>query len=95
MRIPYYAKRFRRDYSKLKKSGRRNIEKLHKVLQDLIDGKKLAPHHVDHVLFGEWNRYRDCHIEGDWVLIYEIGEDSEERETITFHATGTHAQLFE
>lgn len=34
--------------------------------------------------------HRDCHVRGDWVLIYRI-----EGNTITFERTGTHADLFE
>ena len=26
----------------------------------------------DHPLSGDWQGYRDCHIRGDWVLIYRI-----------------------
>lgn len=31
----------------------------------------------------------DCHVEGDWVLIYEIEPDM-----LTLHATGAHRDLF-
>ncbi len=94
MRIPKISKQFRKDYAKLKKSGRRKIEKLHEIMKQLIRENKLHKQHKDHSLSGEWKGYRDCHIEGDWVLIYKLGFDENKKETITFHATDNHSNLF-
>ena len=88
------TKQFRKDYERLKMSGRRDMGKLHLVLDQLIEGEPLAIQHNDHPLQGKLKGYRDCHIEGDWVLIYELGVDEEGNETITFHATDNHSNLF-
>lgn len=56
----------------------------------LIDGEILSPIYKDHSLQGQWKDFRDCHIEGDWVLIYKLSKD-----VITFCATDNHANLFE
>lgn len=93
MRVPRHTKRFRRDYGKLARSGRA-IQKLDVALQLLIDGKILPQRYKDHPLKGQWQYLRDCHIEGDWILLYELGLDREGNETVTFHATGTHENLF-
>lgn len=53
----------------------------------------LPPEYVDHLLKGQWQDFRDCHIRGDWVLIYRISQTSEGEEVI-FTRTGSHAQLF-
>ena len=37
---------------------------------------------------------RDCHIRGDWLLIYRINA-TPQGEEIVFVRTGTHAELFE
>jgi len=37
---------------------------------------------------------RDCHIRGDWLLVYRIVETKDGEEVI-FIRTGTHAELFE
>lgn len=95
MRIAQTTKRFRKDYAKLKKSGRRNLNKLHKIMEQLIDGKTLDAIHRDHALRGDWENFRDCHIEGDWVLIYQIGMGSGGSETVIFCATDNHSNLFE
>ncbi len=42
-----------------------------------------------HNLSGNWNGYRECHIEPDWLLIYTV-----EEEAVTFYRTGTHSNLF-
>ncbi|WP_228896263.1 type II toxin-antitoxin system RelE/ParE family toxin [Pseudoduganella aquatica] len=44
----------------------------------------------DHALRGPWSEYRECHIGGDFLLIYRIAGD-----VITFARTGTHAELLE
>lgn len=92
-RLPHFTKLFRRHYRKILRSRHRDIEKLDAVLRILIRKQELPARHYDHALHGEWDGCRDCHIEGDWVLIYELGSE-DGQETITFHATGTHENLF-
>jgi mRNA interferase YafQ len=45
---------------------------------------------LPHRLSGEWNRLWECHIEPDWLLIWD-----ETEEKLTLVRTGTHADLFE
>lgn len=52
------------------------------------DGDPPAKCHP-HDLVGNWINYRECHIEPDWLLIYVVAEES-----VVFHRTGTHADLF-
>ena len=94
MRVAKHTKQFRKDYARLKASGRRDMEKLQIVLNKLIEGELLETRHKDHPLKGDFESFRDCHIEGDWVLIYKLGFDEEGSETITFHATDNHSNLF-
>ena len=61
------------------------------VVEMLIDGVPLPAKYSDHPLRGERHGYRDCHIQGDWVLIYKI----EKKQLILFlHRTGSHSDLF-
>ena len=46
---------------------------------------------VDPIVTGNLRGHRDCHIEPDWILIYQIDRDMQE---ITFVRTGSHADLF-
>jgi mRNA interferase YafQ len=48
----------------------------------------------DHSLMGEWSGHRECHIGGDFLLIYKI-ETSSKDERIIFVRSGTHSELFE
>lgn len=93
-RLPHFTKLFRRHYRKLTKSHRHRIEKLDAVLRMLIRQQEPNPQHHDHALHGEWDGCRDCHIEDDWILIYELGTNADGREITIFHATGTHENLF-
>lgn len=54
-----------------------------------MDGKPLPVGCHDHPLKGEWNGYRDAHIEPDWLLIYRVEGDE-----LRLTRTGTHADLF-
>jgi mRNA interferase YafQ len=63
-------------------------------MEMLIDGQILPPQCNDHPLRGELRHLRDCHIEGNWVLLYQLGSDANGNETIIFHATDNHENLF-
>jgi mRNA interferase YafQ len=49
----------------------------------------LGPEWRDHSLQGEWRGHRECHIGGDFLLIYIADETS-----VVFIRAGTHAELF-
>jgi mRNA interferase YafQ len=44
----------------------------------------------DHALTGDWADHRECHIGGDFLLIYQV-----EGNQIIFVRAGSHAELFE
>ena len=66
------------------------MAKLRHVLNLLIDGEPLPARLRDHPFKGAWKKYRDLHIEPDWLLIYKADET-----TVLFERTGTHADLFD
>lgn len=43
------------------------------------------------MLSGEWKGFYECHIEPDWLLIY----DTTSSDILALHRTGTHSDLFE
>lgn len=51
--------------------------------------KSLPEKHRPHILSGKWNKYYECHIEPDWLLIYRA-EDG----VLELARTGTHSDLF-
>jgi mRNA interferase YafQ len=80
---------FKSDYKKALKQNK-DIQKLKDVLIMLCKKEQLDPKYKDHQLSGKYKKYRDCHIEPDWVLIYEITEKE-----LSLIRLGTHSELFE
>ncbi len=67
----------------------KNLQNLDDIIKKLAAGQKLLPKHKEHKLQGRWKKYRECHIEPDWLLIYYIT-----REVLIFERTGSHSDLF-
>jgi mRNA interferase YafQ len=55
----------------------------------LFLGKPLPPEYLDHPLSGNWDGARDCHIGGDFLLIYK-----DDGTLVTFVDLGSHSELF-
>ena len=87
---PIYIKLFRKQFKLMQKRGL-DVDKLGKVMELIVNEQPLPPEYCNHPLHGKWKGTLECHIQGDWVLIYEI--DSEAC-TVTFHRTGSHSDLF-
>jgi mRNA interferase YafQ len=66
----------------------KDLAKLRNVVETLRNRQALDPGRRDHALTGDWSGYRDCHIDPDWILIYER-TDAELR----LMRTGTHSDL--
>jgi mRNA interferase YafQ len=56
---------------RLAKQGK-DLDKLHAIVRSLRMRQSLPPTNRDHALTGHWKGFRDCHVEPDWVLIYEL-----------------------
>jgi len=89
LKTPVYSTRFKKEYKLSQKRGL-DIRKLDKILADLANEIPLPPQNKDHDLIGNYVGCRECHIQGDWLLIYKYQGDSE----IVFLRTGTHSDLF-
>lgn len=85
-----YTNRMKRDAKLMKKRGK-DMEKLVQVLSLLASGEGLPEHYRDHQLTGNLQDFRECHIEPDWLLMYQIYEDIL---ILSATATGSHADLF-
>ena len=88
---PYYTNRIKKQLKVLEKRGY-NMALFKDVVEMLLDGKPLLPKHRDHPLRGDRHGYRDCHIQGDWVLIYKIDKGIL---TLILSETGTHSDILE
>lgn len=90
-----HTKSFRKDWVRLTRSGRYDMKQLKEVMLLLIaNDEPLGEEWLDHPLTGDWRDHRECHIGGDFLLIYRLEKRGKE-EMIVFVRTGTHAELFE
>ena len=83
------SSQFKKDVRRMERRGK-DLRKLKRVFDLLIDGKPLLAELKDHPLRGEFAGSRDCHLEPDWVLIYSLEEGH-----VRFERTGTHGDLFQ
>lgn len=83
-----YPSIFKKDY----KRGC-NPKNFEKVVQMLQNQQPLPKKYHDHALTDSRNfkNVRECHIEPDWLLIYQI---IEERLVLKLMRTGSHSDLF-
>ena len=84
-----WTTQFKRDY-KLAEKRHRNIELLDEIIRKLTRGESLPDENHDHPLSGNWNGFRECHIQSDWLLVYRIDDDVL---VLTLARTGTHSDL--
>ena len=54
----------------------------------------LPPEWKDHSLKGQWSNHRECHVGGDFLLIYRIDDSLGPSGAVAFIRTGTHNELF-
>jgi len=88
---PYYTNLIKRQLKTLKKRGY-NMSLFKEVVDMLLDGEVLPAKYRDHPLQGDKRGYRDCHIQGDWVLLYKINKNAL---TLILSETGTHSDILE
>jgi mRNA interferase YafQ len=86
---PRATGQFRRDRKRLGKRGY-DLDELTAVMERLARGERLGPEYRAHRLQGEYSDCWECHLAGDWLLVWRI-----EGGDLVFVRTGTHADLFE
>ena len=83
-----FTSQFKRDLKLAKKQGK-DTEKLFEVVERLANGEILEERYRDHDLTGKG--CRECHIEPDWLLVYEILDDVI---VLLLYRLGSHSDLF-
>ena len=79
---------FQRDLRRARRR-RKDLDKLWTVVERLLSEKHLDPRNRPHRLSGEWSRFWECHIEPDWLLVWDQEDGS-----LILVRTGTHTDLF-
>lgn len=85
-----FTNRMKKDAKLMRKRGK-DMNKLVKTLSLLAEGKPMPAQYRDHSLTGDLHDFRECHIEPDWLLVYQIYDDTL---ILSATATGSHADLF-
>lgn len=88
MRRLFLTTTYKRDVKRIKRQ-QKPLNSLGDVVRELLEGVTLPVQYRDHALKGKWKGCRELHIEGDWLLIYHIEDD-----TAFLDRTGSHAELF-
>lgn len=84
-----------KDWDRLSRSGRYDMHRLKQVMLLLAaNDAPLGPEWKDHPLKGDWSGHRECHVGGDFLLIYYVEEAAGPSGTLVFVRAGTHADLF-
>lgn len=78
------------DVKLMKKRGK-DMSKLVEILNLLASKNPLPEKYKDHQLTGALKDFRECHIEPDWLLMYQIFHEDL---ILSATATGSHADLF-
>ncbi len=90
MRRIEFGTAFKKDNKRVMRRGA-SIAKLDTVLALLMSDQPLPARNRPHLLSGEWKGFWECHIEPDWLLIYDLHDP----EVLALHRMGTHSDLFE
>ena len=85
------TRRFEKDVKRISKRGY-NIDLLAEAIKKLANGEVLDESYRDHPLKGIYIGCRECHITTDWLLIYELADDTL---ILYLTRTGTHSDLLE
>jgi len=85
-----FTSQFKKDL-KLAKKQNKDLDKLFEVVNILADGGTLDAKYRDHDLSSDYKGTRECHIEPDWLLVYEI---KDEVLVLMLYRLGTHSELF-
>ena len=79
---------FKKDAKRMEKRGK-DFTGFKEVVKLLMNGQIIDVKYRDHTLIGQYTGTRECHIEPDWLLIYELTVDE-----IVLIRIGSHSDLF-
>jgi mRNA interferase YafQ len=81
---------FKKEIKQAKKRGL-DMKKLDKVVTLLATTGNLPAQYKPHKLKGNYSGFWECHIQPDWLLIWD---QAEQIKLITLIRTGSHSDLF-
>lgn len=83
---------FKKDLKKAHRDPHKNTELLKSLINDyLIQNIPVPEQYKAHLLTGNWKPCRECHIQPDFLLIWDIDQQAQE---LILIRCGSHAELF-
>ena len=89
MKEVHYSTKAKKDLKRYRNNPQK-IAALHHILQYLVEGKRVPAQYSPHKLTGQYAGCLECHIENDFLLIWE----DETTHIIEVVRLGTHSELF-
>ena len=80
---------YRKDYKRYKNNPKK-VEALKRVLEMLVNEQPIPAEYHPHMLLGEYKGCMECHIQGDFLLIWF----DEVNDIIELVRLGSHSELF-
>jgi len=89
MKTLFLSGQYKKDYKRYKNNPKK-VEALKEVLRMLQNEQPIPAEYKPHMLLGQYKGCMECHIQGDFLLIWF----DEERDIIELVRLGTHSELF-
>ncbi len=89
MRRILVTNRFKKDLKKAKKNAKQDTGKILEAIEMLANLGVLPEAYLSHPLAGNWQSKWECHIQPNFLLIYEISE-----KVLRLERCGSHSDLF-
>ena len=86
----FLLRRGSRGISDAPRGVERTSTKLWTIVERLLSGQSLDARNRPHRLSGAWSHCWECHIEPDWLLIWDSSDD----DMLILVRTGSHSDLF-
>ena len=83
------SSQFKKDYKKYRNNPHK-VAKLFRILELLKNDQPIPPENRPHLLKGKFAGYMECHIEGDFLLIWF----DPNTDIIDLVRLGSHSELF-
>lgn len=86
----FTTRKFDKAFKKCMKRGL-DIERYKEVYKQLLESGTVSIEHRPHKLSGDYAGCWECHIQGDWILVWQ---QNDEELTLLLLETGSHSDIF-
>ncbi len=83
------SSKYKKDYKRIRNNPKK-VRALYEILKMLENEIPIPPEYNPHMLIGDYKGYMECHIEGDFLLIWFDPSTDQ----IDLVRLGSHSELF-